>query len=120
MPGPAKKPLSPLTKRSRHQRLDGRTFAGRTERRVVRELTAHVGGQPSAPERILIARAARLVMVIEMLERRLIEKGEVSDHSGRQILAWVNSLRLIMQALGLERPSQQPASLRSYLGGRAA
>ena len=112
MPGKAT-PFGPYSKRLR--RLDGRTREGQREREVIAELTAHLGGKPTTPQLILVQRVAKLLVVIELLERRLIEKGEVSDFAGRQYLAWVNTLRLLLQLIGIERSEQAPARLAEVL-----
>lgn len=65
-------------------------------------------------QKLLIARAAKLVVVIELLERRLIEEG-IGDLAGRQLLAWVNTLRRTLQVLGVERPQQMPKKLADVL-----
>ena len=95
--------------------VDGRTLEARREKAVFAELGAHVGGHPSAVQRLLIARAARLTVVIESLERRIIEDGKVADLAGRQVLAWVNSLRQILALLGVQRASAQVPKLAEVL-----
>lgn len=100
--------------------IDGRTLEARREKEVVAELVAHVGGHPSAVQKILIARAARLTVVIELLERQVVEHGEVADLAGRQILAWVGTLSRILKLLGVERPQQMPQRLADVLRTRAA
>jgi hypothetical protein len=112
MPGKAP-PFSPYSKVKR--RLDGRTREAQRGRDVIADLTAHLGGSPSVPQRILIQRIAKLLVVIEVLERRLIEKGEVGDLAGRQYLAWVNSIRLLLQVIGIERSEQAPPRLAEVL-----
>jgi hypothetical protein len=100
--------------------IDRRTLEGRREKEVEAELVAHVGGSPSAVQKILIARAARLTVTVELMERRLIESGEVGDLNGRQVLAWVNSLRQVLVALGVEKPEAQVPRLADILRARAA
>jgi hypothetical protein len=68
----------------------------------------------------MIARAARLIVIVELFKKKLVEADEVSDFASRQFLAWCNSLRLILRDLGLRRPQQAPASLKAYVGGKAA
>jgi hypothetical protein len=94
--------------------IDARTLEARREKVILAELTAHVGAA-STVQRILIARAARLLVTIELLERKIIEGGEVGDLAGRQVLAWVNSLRHILSLLGIERSEQAPARLAEVL-----
>ena len=100
--------------------IDRRTLEGRREKEVEAELVAHVGGSPSAVQKILIARAARLTVVIELLERQVVEHGEVADLAGRQILAWIGTLSRILKLLGVERPQQMPQRLADVLKVRAA
>jgi hypothetical protein len=97
--------------------IDGRTLEAKRERQIAAELTAHVGGAPNTVQRILIARASRLLVLIEVMERRMIESGEVGDPAGRQIIAWVNAVRQVLALLGVQQPEQAPVSLRAYVGG---
>jgi hypothetical protein len=94
--------------------LDGRLVEAREEKRIIRELSAHVG-VPSITQAILIKRAARLLIMLGQLERRVIEANELGDLGGRQVVALHNALRLSLQAIGLERASDQPATLKGYL-----
>ena len=62
-------------------------------RRMREDLTAHVGGSPSATQKALIERCATLSLHIELMdERRLKIGGQMTDHDSRQYLAWSNSL----------------------------
>ena len=70
-------------------------------------------------QRILIARASRLLVTVENLEKQIIEGGEVGDLAGRQVLAWVNSLRRILSLLRIERPQQMPKRLADVLKVKA-
>jgi hypothetical protein len=100
--------------------LDGRTLEARRERQILADLSAHVGDAPSAVQKILIARAARLLVMVEVMERRLIERGETGDLAGRQVIAWTNSLRQVLALLGIERPQQMPKRLADVIKVRAA
>jgi hypothetical protein len=116
MPGPAKK-QTPWDHRARRRfrEVDGRTLPARTEKWVIGALTEHVGGDPTAPQTILIGTAAKLVAVTEILGNRLIADGKVSENASHQFLAWANSLRLILTTLGIERQEQAPARLAEIL-----
>ena len=111
--------MTPYSKRTL-EAIDGRTMEARRAKAITAELVDHVGGDPSAPQRLLIARVVRLVLVIEMLERRIVEGGEVADLAGRQLLAWVNTLRLCLAGLGIERPQQLPTKLADVIRVKAA
>jgi hypothetical protein len=98
--------------------LDQRTAEAIEERRIVRELTEHVG-RPTAPQRILIRRAARALVIVTLLERRTIENpNDFGDLALRQLCALTNSARLALQALGFARPEQQAPALVDYIGKR--
>jgi hypothetical protein len=99
--------------------LDGRSNEAREEKRLIRELTAHVGN-PTAVQRILIKRSARLLIMIMQLEVRMIEGNKLGDLGGRQVVALHNALRLSLSALGMEKGEQTPRTLTAYLGDKAA
>jgi hypothetical protein len=114
----APKMKSPLTRSTKQPmlRYDLRTSDGRLFKATVKELTEHVGGNPTPPQKILINRAANLTVVIEQLERKILAtEGPPSYHSTRQFLAWTNSLRLILVNLGLDRKERAPARLAEVL-----
>jgi hypothetical protein len=100
--------------------LDARTLEGKSERRAIQELTAHVGGNPTFPQEVLIRRAARLLVMVEYMERHLIESDEMSDWASRQMLAWINALRRILEALGMDRPQRVPKRLADVISVKAA
>jgi hypothetical protein len=95
-------------KQNRFRQIDGRLFEGKLERRTIRDLTRHLGGEPTVPQDILIRQAAKLVVVLDMLSVELVEKGEVSDFASRRYLAWCNSLTRILAMLGIEQPHKAP------------
>ena len=104
-------------------RLDGRTREGRLLRRVRAELTAHVGGKPSAPQRMLIERATTLSLYVEMLDRKVMQGGTMTEHDSRTYLAWSNSLTRTLRELGFSRPvsPQAPgAALQQHIIARKA
>jgi hypothetical protein len=99
--------------------IDKRTRAGRVYRTVIRELINHVGGDPSAAQRLLIESASIKATRLALLTDNLlagIEPGE----DGHQALAWLNSLRMDLQALGLERRARDVTSLADYLHSKRA
>lgn len=104
-------------------RLDGRTREGRLMRRVRSELTAHVGGKPSAPQRMLIERATTLALHVEMLDRKVLQGGAMTEHDSRTYLAWSNSLTRTLRELGVDRstsPQAPGAALQAHLARKAA
>ncbi len=69
--------------------------------RVRAELAQHLGGSPSATQRILIDRAAALSLRIHLMDRESARSGEMSERNGRQYLAWSNSLTRVLRQIGL-------------------
>jgi hypothetical protein len=114
----ARRQLSIWSKRDFGE-LDQRLLEAKEERRLIRLLTEHVG-RPSIVQELMIRRAARLLIVIGLLERRVIERpDELGDLACRQLVAFHNALRLTFAALGMEK-AEQSATLKGYLGGKAA
>lgn len=72
------------------------------------ELVRHVGGKPTATQRALIDRAAMLQTHLARMDERMFRDGEMSDHAGRQYLAWANSVSRMLQALGLDAADEKP------------
>ena len=97
--------------------IDGRLTEAREEHRIIEDLTRHVG-RPTIPQMILIRRTARLLVMITQLERRMIEDAALGDLGGRQVCALHNSLRLSLQAIGLERAEKEIPSVANFLKGR--
>jgi hypothetical protein len=83
------------------QIVDGRLAEGRLMARVRAELTQHLGGKPTAPQRILIDRAAALSLRLHLMDRESARSGEMSERNGRQYLAWSNSLTRVLNQIGL-------------------
>ena len=86
------------------------------------ELTAHVGGKPSATQRALIERMAWLRLHIRLMDNRTAEGRELTELDSRTYLVWVNSLRLLTADLGpaVVLPAGKPATLAGYLAAREA
>jgi hypothetical protein len=94
--------------------IDGRLLEAREERRIVRALNDHVG-QPSVPEQMLIRRTARVLIMLGVLERRILEGHDLGDLQARQTIALGNSIRLNLVAFGLKRSEREAFDPISYL-----
>lgn len=95
--------------------LDGRTRLARTWQAVESELLSALGGDPTPQERILIGRVC-----FKLLRCHLYEAAFLSGNGKPQeekYLALANSLRLDLQALGLERREKKVVDLNAYLQG---
>ena len=93
--------------------LDKRTRVAKAIRTVRTELVAAMGENVSPQEQILIDR-----VVYKLLRCTLFEMSAINGDGGSSdghYLAWANSLRLDLKALGLDRRSAEVADLKSYL-----
>lgn len=81
--------------------LDWRTREAKVLVAARDELTRHVGS-PNSVQRVLIERAARLALYIEMMDAKAFEAGTMSERDSRQYLAWVNAQRLCLRELGVK------------------
>ena len=84
------------------------------------ELTAHVGGNPSATQRALIERAVQLTLRIGAMDRKFGQSGEMTEHDSRTYLAWSACLSRAMRDLGLKPAASAPPSLREHIAARSA
>jgi hypothetical protein len=90
--------------------IDGRSREGRFLRMYEAELIVHVGGAPSTTQRILITRASRLALRLELLDERALV-GLSTEHDLRLYSSLNNHLRLVMRELGLKPSLPPPPSL---------
>lgn len=101
-------------------RFDGRTREARLLRQIRADLTAHVGGSPSATQRIAIERAAALTLHVARMDATAAKNGGMSDHARREYLSADSSLRRMLQLLGAEGKAQQPATIHELMAQGAA
>ena len=88
-----------------------RTAEGRLIRDVRADLIKHVGGAPSATQRVLIERAVMLTVQLGRMDAKSLVDGVMSDHASREYLAWSNTLTRTMKALGLKGPPERQRTL---------
>jgi len=101
--------LRPLTSESRVIRsgpiggkIDGRSAEGRFLAKVEAELIASLGGAtPTFVQKMLIRRAARALLRIELLDERAAEGGW-SDHDARVYGGLNNAVRLFMREIAAQ------------------
>lgn len=96
-------------------RLDQRSREARIMAGVRADLTAHVGGKPSATQRMLIDRAARLSLQVAQLDAKMSAPGGLTEHDHRTYLAWSNTLTRTLRTLGLTAVSQRPMTAAEAL-----
>jgi hypothetical protein len=98
--------------------LDGRSREGRFLRAFEASLTEHVGGSPSTTQKILIRRASRALLRLELFDEKMTSG--LTDHDARVYGGLSNTLRLAMRELGLRGAADKPRTLADVLNkGRA-
>ena len=98
--------------------LDGRTREAAIVKRTIADLTAQVGGSPTAAQALLIHATAVIVLRIRCaLDKYGTGKGEI-ESLDRHFVSLQNSLRLNLVTLGLEAAKDRPPSLERYLEAR--
>ncbi len=114
--------LGPHSRPNVLAKLDGRRREARLMQSVRDELTQHVGGKPTAPQRALIERAAWLSLHCALMDAKLLEgEGPLSERDSREYLAWSNSLTRCLRSLGMgEAPAKPRESLADLLAEQAA
>jgi hypothetical protein len=91
--------------------IDGRSREGKFLRKCEAELIAHVGGAPSFTQRLLIRRAARAMLKLELFDAKMTAD-TWTDHDARTFGGLSNSLRLMLRELGMKPPkTAKPPSI---------
>ena len=80
--------------------LDRRSKAGRVYRTIEKDLVAHVGGAPSAVERLLIQSAAVKGTRLALLTEAVLDGRDIGNDG--QALAYANSFERTLIVLGLK------------------
>jgi len=107
--------IGPYSRPHTLAKLDGRTREARLMRDARTELTAHLGGTPSATQRALIEQAAQLRLRLATMDRQFVETGAMTEHSSRTYLAWSNSYSRLLRQLGLAGAKERPPTLAEIL-----
>lgn len=114
--GQTARKIGPYSRPSSLAKLDGRSREASLMRRTAAELTAHVGGSPSATQRGLIDRAAWLTLHVAQLDDRALQSGGfMGEHDARQYIAWSNALTRTLRQLGTKGEAPKPMSFRERL-----
>jgi hypothetical protein len=88
--------------------------------RLVRdELIRHVGGSPSFTQRLLIERAVILSLRVAQIDKRILAGEALTTHDSNYALAWNNSLRRTLVALGLGPTAAPGKTLDQHLADLA-
>jgi hypothetical protein len=97
---------------------DGRSREGKFLRRCESELIAQIGGEPSWAQLMLIRRAARSLLQLELIDAR-ITAGDMNECNSRMMGGIANNLRLTLRELGVRAPPAKKVSLAEYLEAKS-
>jgi hypothetical protein len=86
-------------------------------RQVIKELTEHCGGRPSAVQRKIIQRAAVLHLRLALLDAETGPDGQMSEKTAREYLCWSNAYVRTLNSLGLKAVAPT-ATLTDYLAAK--
>ncbi len=97
--------------------IDGRSKEGKFLRCCEAELVAHVGGSPSFAQKLLIRRAARAMLRLELLDAKMAS-GDWTDHDARTFGGLNNALRLALRELGVRETKPKPIPTIAEIAAR--
>jgi hypothetical protein len=97
------RPLGPFARDRSLTTIDRRTKAGRVLRQVRADLTAQLGGDPSPAEALIIQSAAVKATRLFLMSEQILSGVNFSEGSDVHALAYLNSMRQDLTALGLKR-----------------
>lgn len=98
--------------------IDGRSTIGRLARDLEAQLVAHVGGNPSVTQRLLIERIVKIKLQLDAFDSKLAT-GAWTGHDQRTFNALLSAQRLACRELGLSAAPPPQQSLAEYLAARA-
>jgi hypothetical protein len=110
--------VGPHSRRVHLGMIDGRRREAKLMAALVADLTAHVGGRPSAVQRALIHRAAALHLRLTLMDAQTEPGGGMSEKNAREYLCWSNAYARLLGQLGMAAaPSQNSPGLPRLLSG---
>jgi hypothetical protein len=84
-------------------KIDASSREGLFLRAYERMLTEHVGGHPTVTQKIVIARACRIALHLELLDEQVFCTGKaLTQHDYQHYCAWSRTLTQICDRLGLK------------------
>lgn len=102
-PKSASKTVGPFSRDRVLAGMDKRTRTGRIYRTIIADLIDHVGGNPSAAERLIIQSAALKATRLSLLSEKMLSGIDNPESMDQHSLGWANSLRLDLGVLGLDK-----------------
>ena len=80
-------------------------------------MIAQIGGEPSWAQLMLIRRAARSLLQLELIDAR-ITAGDMNECNSPMMGGIANNLRLTLRELGVKAPSPKKPTLTEYLASK--
>lgn len=112
--------LSPYSRPPALAKLDHRSREAKFMAARRAELIAHVGGKPSATQRMMIERAVWLSLQVAMLDLKQAENQAFTMHDTKAYLGWTNTLTRLLRHLGMTGAAEKPRSLQEHLATKAS
>jgi hypothetical protein len=103
--------LGPHSRRHRLGHLDRRTHEGKLYDEFHAKLLEHVGGSPTVAQAAIIERACWVNLRCSMMDAK-VATGDFTEQDSNVYLAWANTLRRLLDALGLEPAAAKPPGNR--------
>jgi hypothetical protein len=113
-------PLTPHSRLLARGCVDGRSREGRYLAACRAELVPHVGGNPSATQRVTIDRVAWLRLHVMLLDEKVAGGKALTEHDRRTYCAFSNSLVRAMRELGMAPAAARPLDALTYLAQKRA
>jgi hypothetical protein len=88
--------------------IDGRSREGKFIRRVEAELIEQLGGKPTFSQMLLVRRAARAALKLELYDRKLAD-GDINGHDSRMYGGLSNNLRLLLREIASQASAKSSA-----------
>lgn len=109
-------PVRPHSRPGKLAMIDGRRAEAKRMKEIRDDLAEHLGGKPSAAQRLLIDRIAVLLLRMELFDKESLA-GDMSERNHRYYCAWHNAASRSLRHLGLEAAPPKPPNLQDYLKG---
>lgn len=91
--------------------ISGKTREGRFLAAYAHELFDHIGANPTTTQRLLVTRAARLALHLEIMDEAVfLRRKDVTETDTGRYMAWSNGLVRTLARLGIA----EPAVVRSH------
>jgi hypothetical protein len=97
--------------------IDGRSREGRYIAAIRAQLVAHLGGAPSAPQRMIVDRLAVVALRLALFDEK-ITAGSLTDNDARTYGALHNSFRLLIREIGIKPSVARPLTLAETIARR--